>query len=125
MRTKQYLAAIRPRDGALALSTMLFHDEVVPKTEIDGVPSTRKKVSDKELKMAQQIIESLSTDWKPQKYHDTYRERVLEYIEQKAKGEEIVQAEEAEDEDAEAVDLLAALEASLEAAKKGRAAARG
>ena len=124
MRTKQYLAAIRPRDGALALSTMLFHDEVIPKSEIEGIPSARKKASDKEVKMAEQIIDSLTSDWKPGKYHDTYRERVLEYIEQKAKGEEIVSEETEEDTGGDVVDLLAALEASLEAAKKGRSAGR-
>jgi DNA end-binding protein Ku len=124
MRTKQYLAAIRPRDGALALSTMLFHDEVVPKSEVEGIPSARKKASDKEVKMAEQIIDSLTSDWKPGKYHDTYRERVLEYIEQKAKGEEIVREEPEEENDGKVVDLLAALEASLEAAKKGRSAGK-
>jgi DNA end-binding protein Ku len=122
MRTKQYLGAIRPLDGVLALSTMLFGDEVVDRKSIDDLPSRRASVSDKELKMAGQIINSLSTKWDPSRYEDTYRERVLELIESKAKGKELVMPE-APAEAPKVVDLLAALEASLAAAKKGGSAA--
>ena len=115
MRTKQYLAAIRPLDGVLALSTMLFHDEVVPRDEIDALPGGKAKASPKEVRMAEQIIESLSTEWKPDRYTDTYRERVLEFIEKKAAGEEIVVEEHVEEE--KVTDLMAALEASLARAK--------
>ena len=120
MRTKQYLAAIRPYEGALALSTMLFHDEVVPVSEIDDIPTGRSapKVAPAELKMATQIIDSLTRDWDPTRYEDTYRVQVLDYLKKKAAGEEIVVEEEA-GEQATVVDLMAALEASLEAAKKG------
>ena len=120
MRTKQYLAAIRPYEGALALSTMLFHDEVVPASEIDDIPTGRSapKVAPAELKMATQIIDSLTRDWDPTRYEDTYRVQVLDYLKKKAAGEEIVVEEEA-GEQATVVDLMAALEASLEAAKKG------
>jgi DNA end-binding protein Ku len=118
MRTKQYLAALRPFDGALAMSTMLFHDEIVPVTEIEALPVSKKGVSLKEIKMAGQIIDSLSTEWDPKRYADTYRERVLEFIEKKAKGEEVV-VEEAEPEEPKVVDLMAALEASLAAAREG------
>jgi len=118
MRTKQYLAALRPFDGALAMSTVLFHDEIVPVTEIEGLPVSKKGVSPKEIKMAGQIIDSLSTEWDPKRYADTYRERVLDFIEKKAKGEEVV-VEEAEPEAPKVVDLMAALEASLAAAKEG------
>ena len=121
MRTKQYLGAIRPLDGVLALSTMLFGDEVVDRKSIDDLPDRRSSVSDRELKMAGQIIESLSTNWDPSRYEDTYRERVLELIESKAKGEELVMPE-APEEAPKVVDLLAALEASLAAAKEGSAA---
>jgi DNA end-binding protein Ku len=116
MRTKQYLAAIRPFEGALAMSTMLFADEVVSKSEIKGLPQKRS-ASDKEVKLAAQIIDSLTTDWKPERYKDTYREQVLELIQQKAKGQEIVVQEE-EAETAGVVDLMAALEASLQAARQ-------
>jgi DNA end-binding protein Ku len=118
MRTKQYLAALRPFDGALAMSTMLFHDEVIPVTDIEGLPVSKKGVSAKEIKMAGQIIDSLSTEWDPKRYSETYRERVLDFIEKKAAGEEVV-VEEAELEEPKVVDLMAALEASLAAAKEG------
>jgi DNA end-binding protein Ku len=119
MRGKQYLAAIRPyAEGALALSTMLFHDEVLAITDIEGLPVKKSGVSDREVKMAAQIVESLTRDWDPERYHDTYREQVLEYIEKKAAGEEVVIEEEPER--PAAVDLMAALEASLAAAKKGK-----
>jgi DNA end-binding protein Ku len=108
---------IRPYDGVLALSTMLFEDEVVPKSEIEDLHISGGKPTDREIRMASQIIESLTTDWKPARYRDTYREKVLELVNKKAKGEEIV----VDEEDAapqKVVDLMAALEASLEAAKK-------
>jgi DNA end-binding protein Ku len=120
MRTKQYLAAIRPFEEALAVSTMLFHDEIVPISEIDGIPTGRSapRVSPGEVKMAAQIIESLTREWDPKRYEDTYRIEVLDYLKKKAAGKEIVVEEEPE-EQAKVVDLMAALEASLEAAKKG------
>jgi DNA end-binding protein Ku len=117
MRTKQYLAAVRPYDGALALSTMLFEDEIVPKSEVGELKNLSAKVTDRELKMAMQIIESLTTEWKPSRYADTYREEVLKLIKQKAKGQEIV-VDQDEEAPQKVVDLMAALEASLAAAKK-------
>ena len=120
LRTKQYLAALRPRDGALVLSTMLFADEVVGTGELE-VPTTKDtKPSDKELNMARQLVSSLSNEWEPEKYKDDYRERVLELIEAKAAGNEIAIPEPAEA-PAPVVDLMAALEASL-AKAEGRAA---
>jgi DNA end-binding protein Ku len=117
MRGKQYLAAIRPfAEGALAMSTMLFHDEVVPIEDVEGLPVKKSGVADREVKMAAQIIESLTREWDPKRYTDTYREQVLEFIEKKAAGEEVVIEEEPER--PVAVDLMAALEASLDAAKK-------
>ncbi|MGH8975809.1 MAG: Ku protein, partial [Acidimicrobiia bacterium] len=77
MRTKQYLAAVRVKDGALALTTMLFHDEVVPVSEIKGIPTKRMKAPPQQVKMAAQIIESLTRKWDPGRYEDTYRIRVL------------------------------------------------
>jgi len=120
MRTKEYLCAIRPYDGVLALETMLFEDEVVDRRDISGVPERRSKVPERELKIATSLIGSLSTDWKPARYKDTYREQVLDLIDAKAKGKEIVVPDEPETK-AEVVDLLAALEASVEAAKKSKA----
>ena len=118
LRTKQYLAAVRPLDNALVLETMYYADEVVEPDDLEGLPSGHD-VSDRELKIARQLIESLATDFEPERYHDTYRERVLELIERKAEGQEVVAQPEVE-RPAKVVDLMAALEASLEAVKERR-----
>src|SRR5688572_9708705 len=118
MRKKQYLAAIRPLDGALAMSTMRFADEVIPQKDVDALPGKGAKPEPKELKLASQIIGSLATDWDPARYHDTYTEELKSLIEAKAKGKKIVVEEEAPAE-SNVLDLMQALEASLEAARKG------
>jgi len=117
MRKKQYLAAIRPLDGAMAMSTMRFADEVVPRSEIDALPGTGAKPDAKELKLASQIIGSLATDWEPARYHDTYTEELKELIEAKAKGKKIVVDDDAPA-DAKVLGLMEALEASLAASRK-------
>jgi DNA end-binding protein Ku len=116
MRTKQRLAAIRPFDGALAMSTMRFADEIVPKTKVDGIPSRRPKISPKEATLATQIIEALRSDWDPARYHDTYTEELRDIIERRAKGEEVT-VEEVAIPKSDVVDLMEALEASVAAAK--------
>jgi DNA end-binding protein Ku len=118
LRTKQYLAAIRPKDDALVMETMLFADEVNPLDELD-LPGPDVDVTDREEKMARSLIDSLTTDFEPDKYKDEYRARVLELIEQKASGQEIV-VEESAEEAPRVVDLMAALEASLAAVKEGK-----
>jgi DNA end-binding protein Ku len=117
LRTKQYLALIRPLGDALAVSTLIFHDEVVPASQLDVPDPDEVAVTDRELAMAEQLIASMATDWEPQRYADTYRQKVLELIEAKAEGQDIVAVPEAERESGEVVDLMAALEASLQAAK--------
>jgi DNA end-binding protein Ku len=119
IRSKEQLVAIRPhRDGELlVMETMVFADEIVPTDELDGLPEAAElSVSDRELKMARQLIESLTDDFEPSKYRDQYREKVLELIERKAEGEEIVVQAEAP-EPARVPDLMAALEASLAAVR--------
>ena len=119
MRGKQYLAAIRPLDGVLALSTMLFADEVLSPKDLDERPAARANVSDREVKMASQIISSLTTKWDPKRYHDTYRERVEDYLAKKAKGQ-TVEVEPDTEEPSKVTDLMTALEDSLAAAKAKR-----
>lgn len=119
LRTKQYLAAIRPLDDALVMETMLFADEVNPLDELD-LPGPDVDVTEREEKMARSLIDSLTTDFEPSKYRDEYRERVLQLIEQKASGQEIV-VEDAAEEAPRVVDLMAALEASLAAVKSQKA----
>jgi DNA end-binding protein Ku len=111
--------AIRPhRDGdLLVMETMVFADEVVGTEELDGLPDAKElKVSERELKMARQLIESLTDEFDPGKYKDEYREKVLQLIERKAEGEEIAVQPEAP-EPAKVPDLMAALEASLAAVR--------
>jgi DNA end-binding protein Ku len=116
MRNRQYLAAIRPRGGALALSTMRFADEVIGVDEVGGVPSKAVKVETKEKALATQIIDSLAGTWDPEKYHDTYTEEVRELVAAHRKGRDVV-VEESPAAQAEVVDLVHALEASLKAAR--------
>ena len=117
LRTKQYLAALRPRDGALVLSTMLFADEVVGTAELEVKTTSDTQPSERELTMARQLVSSLSAEWEPEKYKDDYREKVLALIEAKAEGNEIAMPEEPE-RPAPVVDLMAALEASLARAQQ-------
>jgi DNA end-binding protein Ku len=115
MRTKQYLAALRAKDNALVLSTMLFDDEVVPLAGLEGVPDD-VELSDREVAMAEQLVSSLATDFEPAKYHDDYRQRVLDLIQAKAEGQ-VIAAPPVTESATPVVDLVAALEASLAAAK--------
>jgi len=119
IRSKEQLVAIRPhRDGdLLVMETMVFADEVVGTEDIDDLPESKDlKVSERELKMARQLIESLTDTFDPGKYKDSYREKVLELIEAKADGQEIAIQPEAP-EPAKVPDLMAALEASLAAVR--------
>jgi DNA end-binding protein Ku len=115
MRTKEYLAAIRPLGPGLALETMFFADEIREQGEV--LSGHKVTASPRELEMAQQLIKSLEDRWDPARYQDSYRDRVLELIKKKARGEEIVQEEAAEPSE-QVVDLMEALKASLESARK-------
>jgi DNA end-binding protein Ku len=121
MRSKQYLCAIRPKDGALVLSTMVYADEVNDAAEIAEIADLEDvKLTKKELDMARQLIASLSDDFDVDRFEDTYRNRVLDLIERKAAGEtEIIAPPEPMSED-KVVDLMAALEASVKEAKAAR-----
>ena len=120
MRNKQHLAAIRPLDGALAMSTMRFADEVVGRDTLPGIPD-EVSPSAKELELATEIITSLAAEWDPEQYHDSYTAELRSLIEQKAAGEEFTdEATGEEAPDAAVVDLMAALEASVKAAKQPR-----
>jgi DNA end-binding protein Ku len=118
IRQKENLVAIRPTGDLLTMETMLFADEVVSRDEFDEVEAAdAAETSPREVEMAKTLIDTLSSEFDPSKYRDTYRERVMELIERKAEGEEIAVAP---TEEPRAVpDLMAALEASVAAAKKG------
>jgi DNA end-binding protein Ku len=117
MRGKGYIAAVRPVDNVLCLETMRFADEVVEASTLDGLPE-KMEVNEKELKMALQLINALAEEFDPKKYHDEYREKIQELIDRKAQGEEIaVQTPEPETR-GRVINLMAALEQSLDRATK-------
>ncbi len=119
LRSKQQLCALRPTGDVLALTTMLWGDEVLSPDRLDEIGEIEEaQATDRELKMAEQLIASLSADFEPTKFHDEYREQVLALIEAKANGEEIAAVPQVE-EPAAAPDLMAALEASLAAVRPG------
>jgi DNA end-binding protein Ku len=112
IRTKEYLAAIRPAGDVLMMATMLFGDEVVDPDRLEELPAQDGKPSKREVEMAEELIESLSVEFDAGRHHDEYRERVLELIERKAAGEEVAMRPPERDE-GPTPDLMAALEASL------------
>lgn len=121
MRNKQYVAAVRPVDGRLLLSTMVYADEVVAPRSIEELAALDDVVlSDKEMAMAAQLVETMAGEFEPEKYRDSYRQQVLELIEQKASGAELTMPERVAAVP-QVVDLMAALEASVKAAKEARA----
>ena len=119
MRDKQNLGCLRVRDGVITLEKMYFADEIRP---IDEIKPKKARLSKDELRMAEQLIDSFSGQFKPETYKDTYRDALCEIIAQKRKGEE-VHVEPAEEQE-EVPDLMAALRASLEAAG-GRSRSNG
>jgi len=119
MRDKQHLGCLRVRDGVITLEKMFFHDEIRP---ADEVAPRKTNVAKAELEMATTLIEQFKGPFEPEKYEDTYREALCAIIKAKQKGEKIAAAPVEEEE--EPTDLLAALKASVEAAKKSRGSVR-
>lgn len=116
MRNKEYLTAIRPAGKALALSTMHFADEVIAADELEELPADGSEPNKKELAMAEQLIESLATDFEPVKYHDQYYQQVMTMLEKKAEGQTVISQPDIK-EGGKVIDLMAALEASISAIK--------
>ena len=128
LRNKEHLAAIRPMDDVLTLTTMRFHDEVTSPQDLDGEvfeEAKPKKPEKRELEMAKQLIDSLTSDFEPDRYRDEYREELLDLLERKAEGKEVVSAPTEEPKPTKAPDLMAALEESLAAVKGEEAASDG
>lgn len=120
MRTKQYLATLRPKDGCLMLSTMVYADEVASPEEIPELADLQGvEVKERELVMAKQLIESLSETFDPARFQDEHRARILDLIERKAAGEQVA-VEAAVVADTKVVDLMAALQASVAEARATR-----
>jgi len=130
IRTKQYLAALIPRDEALVLNTLRYHKELKKPEDLE-IPEKLKgvKVTSKELEMALRLIEDMADKWQPEKYHDTYHEDLLKRIEQKVKAgqtEEITEPEKEEKaaKGAEVIDLMSLLKKGVEKTHKPKRAAR-
>jgi DNA end-binding protein Ku len=113
---REYLAAVRARDGLLVLHTLRFADELVPGGDVDVAEPSRGPAK-REVDMAARLIDTLHERFRPERYEDEYRQAVLDVIERKAKGEAIEPEEEPAGDDRG--DLMAALKASLDGAKKG------
>ncbi|MFB7810788.1 non-homologous end joining protein Ku [Streptomyces virginiae] len=129
MRQHEYLVALKAENGILTLHTLHWADEIRdPKKEIGNLPG-KTKASDRELKMAEQLIEALSMTWDPGEFHDTFQEKVTAMIDAKQAGETVEKAEPAA-EPTGVVDLMEALRASVERAgspkqASGKATASG
>ncbi|MEU3548303.1 Ku protein [Streptomyces longwoodensis] len=120
MRNKQYLTALRAEDSVLVLQTLHWADEVRdPGQELPELPTSRAGRG-KQMDMALQLVDALSTDWEPSRYRDTYQEKVRELVRAKAEGEEITGGEEPP-QATNVIDLMQVLEGSLESARSGRA----
>ncbi len=116
LRSTEYLAIVRVRDGVLSLTTMLFHDEVRPTKDVD---TGGRKPAKAQLDAAVALIEALAVDWDPSQYDDCYRERLLEVIDRKRKGKRIRVPESGRDAGGPPPDIMAALKESLERARSG------
>lgn len=117
MRAKEYLAIVRARDGALALTTMRFHDEVRATKDVPNAAGKSTKPTKKELDAAVSLIEALDADWKPDSYHDEYRKRLTRIVNKKRKGQTIEVPEDADAQPDAVPDLMAALQEALENAR--------
>lgn len=122
MRTKEYVACIRPFEDALALHTLFFADEVREVKDVVSVPA-RTSVGAKELAMAGQLIGSLSGKWEPARYEDTFRGRVLTLVKKKDKGQ-VIEAPAEGQATPKIVDLMEALKATLDGSKREGASPR-
>jgi DNA end-binding protein Ku len=118
IRNKQHLAALRALDGILVLETMYFADEVRKPEKVNGKARLQKA----EVEMAKSLVENLSDEFKPEKYDDTYRKELLDLIRAKAKGRKLPEPQ--EEEEAEVVDLMAALRESVDKTKKKKSRRR-
>jgi DNA end-binding protein Ku len=115
LRSRRYLAAVRPFENVMLLTTMVHEDEIV-RSEF-WIPDADAVPSDKEMKMARLLIDTLSGPFEPERYPDEHRQRLLDAIEAKAPMEVAAPAPPSP---TRVLDLMAALEASVKAAKAAR-----
>jgi DNA end-binding protein Ku len=116
LRDRERLVSVRPQDGTLVMNTLHWPDEIRSTEDLD-VPED-VKVSPAELKMAENLVNMMATDFEPEEYRDEYKQAVLKVVEAKVEKKEVIEAPEPEAETT-VVDLMSALKASVEKAKKG------
>lgn len=117
IRGKQYLVALRPGQNAISMVTLLYADEIISEAALEGLPAADARPDERELSMAEQLVSSQAADFDLSRYKDEFLERVMNLIERKAEGQEIVAQPAAPAAAGKVVDLMSALEASLAAAK--------
>ncbi len=118
LRQKEQLCILRPYDGTLSLETMYYPDEIRSTAEL-AVPGEETALSDRELDMARSLVDMLTAEFNPSQHRDEYRLALLELIEKKAAGQEIARPKPVA---GQVTDLMEALRASIEAAKRERVA---
>jgi DNA end-binding protein Ku len=118
MRTKEYLAAVRPGEHVLVLETLLYADEVRDPKQVWVAPV--EEPPDRELEVAHQFVDALAGSWEPARHRDEHRERVLDLLRSKAEEAYVVEEPDEQIATPPAIDLLEALEASVEAARRAR-----
>ena len=128
IKTREYLASVKPEDGALVLELMHFADELADTSKLHILKKV--EVGKREMDMAKALIGSMSTKWNPEKYHDDYREALMEVIEEKveAGGKEIEEKPRQARKPTKVIDLVSVLQKSLEetgAKRKTTAKSRG
>jgi len=114
IKTREYLAGVKPEDGALVLELMHFADELADISKLH-IPK-KVEVGQREMNMAKSLIGSMSSKWSPEKYHDDYREALMEVIEEKveAGGKEIEEKPKKAPKPTKVIDLVSVLQKSLE-----------
>jgi DNA end-binding protein Ku len=122
LRTREQLVALGAHDQALRLYTMRFADQLVSSSDLD-IPKLSRKPTERELDMAERLVDSLAQTWEPERFEDRHRQAVMALIEQKAAGEELQVPDVPEPE--ETPDLIAALEASLAGRPRRRKSTTG
>ncbi len=118
IRSKEQLVALRPIGEVMAMTTLVYPDEIVDPKTLDEIPGADDvQTNDRELAIARQLVESLAEPFEPEHYRDTYRAQILDLIERKAAGETVVVHPPDAGDDAPVPDLMAALKASLDAVR--------
>ncbi|MFG2662004.1 Ku protein, partial [Streptomyces sp. NPDC048425] len=116
MRNREYLVAVKADEGILTLHTLHWADEIRDPRKIDTLPD-QIEVDKREVEMAEQLIDALTMEWKPEEFHDTYQDEVAKLVESKRTGKTMEKAEPPA-ESTNVVDLMEALRASVDRAKK-------